>query len=182
MRLFVGISLAPETRNALEGFVSRIHKEAPGLRWSLPAQWHVTLQFLGETQEAQYSCIVRQLRAIRARAATITLAEPGFFERAKVFHIEVDRSKTLLALQDQTVKALLPCGFEPEARPYTPHITLARHKSGSLATEFKQLQQMIALQSSTAFPSFTAAEFLLYQSITEQSGSRYEVRERFLLM
>jgi len=181
MRLFVGISLAPETQEALEHFLSRMSKEAPSLRWSLPAQWHVTLQFLGEVHEEQYACIVQRLRMDRMDAAKITLVEPGFFERAKVFHIGVKRSRTLLALQEQTLKTLLPCGFEPEARPYTPHITLARHKSGSAAAEFRKLQQVIASHPPIAFPSFTATEILLYQSIPGQSGSQYEVRERFFL-
>jgi 2'-5' RNA ligase len=182
MRLFVGIGLADETRQILGRFVSTLRKTAPELRWSSPEQWHITLQFLGETQETQYSCVVRQLRAVEAKAVEISFALPGFFERAKVLHVGVSVSRTLLALHRQTEGALLPCGYEPEARDYSPHVTLARGKGRGISSEFKQLQQTIEKSSRIVFPSFVATEFLLYQSISEQPGSRYEVRERFRLM
>jgi RNA 2',3'-cyclic 3'-phosphodiesterase len=182
MRLFVGIAIAPETGRALEQFVWELRSVAPRLRWSEPEQWHVTLQFLGETGESRFSCIVQQLHAVVANPVEISLAKPGFFERAKVFHVEVQTANTLLALHRETEAALRSCGIQPEARAYSPHITLARGKAGSSQPEFKRLQQAIEKYSSVAFPSFTAKEFLLYQSFTGQAGSRYEVRERFSLM
>lgn len=182
MRLFVGIALAPETRQALEHFVSHLRNESPDLRWSPPGQWHVTLQFLGDAQEEALSCIVRQLHAVTAKPVMIALEEPGFFMRAKVFHIQVRLTDALLALHHEIGKALRPCGFEPEDRAYSPHITLARNRGGSLSPEFKKLQQKMENCPPAKLPSFTATEFLLYQSFLEAAGSRYEVRERFRLM
>jgi 2'-5' RNA ligase len=182
MRLFLGIALPPETQQVLERFVAILHKVAPNLRWLPPDQWHVTLQFLGETDESHYSCVVQQLRAVPAVPVQITLASPGFFDRAKVFHVAVQPSKTLLRLHQEAERALLGCGFNPEARAYSPHITLARKKRDTDSSEFKHLQILMERHISTTFPSFTAKEFLLYQSFTFQTGSRYEVRERFPLM
>src|ERR1700743_3215881 len=128
MRLFLGIALPPETRQALEQFVLILHKVAPNLRWSLPEQLHVTLQFLGETDALRYSCIVRQLSVVRAMPVEVILETPGFFDHAKVFHVAVRTSNTLLRLHDETERALLGCDFHPELRAYFPHITLARKK------------------------------------------------------
>ncbi|HEX3435813.1 MAG TPA: RNA 2',3'-cyclic phosphodiesterase [Pseudacidobacterium sp.] len=182
MRLFVGIALSDETEQALASYVSGLSEVFARLRWSTPQQWHVTLQFLGEADDARYVCIVDQLRTVRASSVEIHLAEPGFFERAGVFHVAVQATKTLVALHYQVEQVLQRCGFEPEARPYSPHITLARNKGRGPLPDFKRLKQAIHEKPVPILSGFTSQEFLLYQSSTEPSGSRYEVRERFPLM
>lgn len=79
MRLFVGIALTSEVRYELESWLSDLRIPSPQLRWSASEQWHVTLQFLGETEEARYTCVVERLREVRAQEVDIQLAEPGFF-------------------------------------------------------------------------------------------------------
>jgi 2'-5' RNA ligase len=182
VRLFVALALARETQQALESFVRDFRVAYPRLRWSLPAQWHVTLQFLGETDESRYLCTVQQLHKIHAPRVEIRLAQPGFFERAGVFHVAVQPTLSLISLHDQTEQALIPCGFEPEERAYSPHITLARKKGRGRSPDFDQLQQAVPKYAEMTLPSFLAGEFLLYQSFTEPAGPRYEVRDRFLLM
>ncbi len=182
MRLFTGIALTAEVQEALELWVSGLRTTFPHLRWSVPRQWHVTLQFLGETDEVHYSCYVERLRDVREQAVAVQLGEPGFFERAGVFHVAVLASVSLVALHDQTEEALIACGFKPEARIYAPHITLARRKGRGPSADLGLLQRAVRNQPAVHFPSFTAREFLLYQSFTDPAGSRYEVRERFPLM
>jgi RNA 2',3'-cyclic 3'-phosphodiesterase len=182
VRLFVGIALAREAQQALESFVCDFRVAYPRLRWSLPPQWHVTLQFLGETDESRYLCTVQQLRKIHAHPVEIRLAQPGFFERAGVFHVAVQPTLSLISLHDQTEQALIPCGFEPEERAYSSHITLARKKGRGRSPDFDQLQQGVPKHAEVKLSSFLAGEFLLYQSFTEPAGPRYEVRDRFPLM
>ncbi|HTZ89893.1 MAG TPA: RNA 2',3'-cyclic phosphodiesterase [Alloacidobacterium sp.] len=182
MRLFVGIALTSEVQGALESWVNDLRATFPGLRWSLPEQWHVTLQFLGETDEARYACVVERLHGIRAQAVDIQLDEPGLFERVGVFHVAVRTTVSLIALHDETEQALMACGFQPEARAYAPHITLARRKGRGRSLEFEQLKKSVRNRTASNLPSFSAKEFLLYQSFTNPLGSRYEVRERFPLM
>lgn len=182
MRLFVGIALASKTKQALEHFIASIRPSAPGLRWSSPEQWHVTLQFLGETSELRYPCILQQLHTIRSKSVEVTLMQPGIFVWAGVFHVAVKSSESLLKLHHQVEEALKDCGFQAELRPYSPHITLARNKGSTASPDFNQLHQRMSQHSSVEFPSFVALEFLLYQSFTEQTGPRYEVREHFALM
>ena len=182
MRLFVAIALAREAQQALEFFVRDVRAAYPRLRWSSPAQWHVTLQFLGETDDSHYLCTVQQLRKIHASPVEIHLAHPGFFERAGVFHVAVQPALSLISLHDQIAQALIPCGFEPEERAYSPHITLARKKGRGRSPDFDQLQKAVPKYAEVKLPSFLAGEFLLYQSFTEPAGPRYEVRDRFPLM
>jgi RNA 2',3'-cyclic 3'-phosphodiesterase len=182
VRLFVGIGLTEEVRQALVMWTRELREAFLRVRWSLPEHWHVTLQFLGETDESQFSCVTEHLGRIRARAVDIQLTEPGFFERAGVFHVAVHPTGSLIALHDETEQELLSCRFEPEERVYSPHITLARRKGRGPSPDFARLQRAVRWLPAPKLPSFQAKEFLLYQSFTSSTGSRYEVREHFPLM
>lgn len=177
MRLFIGIPLAPRVARELAALVGRLQTGSDGLRWSAEAGWHITLQFLGTTTATQYECVKRGLQRIRHSPFEVQLEPPGFFERSGVFFAGVRVYPELTALQARVVEATKPCGFVPEDRPYHPHITLAREKSGHKA--MRKLKSRIP--EGVVFSSFRAEEFLLYQSFPGPAGSRYEVRERFVL-
>jgi RNA 2',3'-cyclic 3'-phosphodiesterase len=179
MRLFIGIPLAASVIEQLENVSTRHRAEGDGLRWSLPESWHITLQFLGNTSETQYECVVARLRELSAKPTPIELAELGFFDRAGIFFAGVALSPELLALQQQVTATTIPCGFTSEDRPYRPHITLARSKGRRNAIGLQSLKAKIRHQPK--FGRFVAEEFLLYESLTRPTGSQYEIRERFLL-
>jgi len=177
MRLFIGIPLDDAVAVELAALTERLKPSSEGLRWSAAAGWHITLQFLGSTRPDQYDCVAAALRRIRGEPFEIQLEPPGFFDRAGVFFAGVRLAPQLTGLQQQVVTATRPCGFIPEDRPYHPHITLAREKSGSRA--LRQLKSR--LPNRTQFSTFVAKEFRLYESFPGPGGSRYETRERFEL-
>lgn len=177
MRLFIGIPLAPRVVEELAALTERLKSPSDGLRWSAAAGWHITLQFLGQTNEQQYACVTVGLRQIRHATFKIQLEPPGFFDRSGVFFAGVRLSRELIGLQERVVAATKPCGFVPEDRPYHPHITLARAKDSGKG--LRQLKTRIG--AAPEFSGFVAKEFRLYQSFPGPGGSRYEVRERFAL-
>jgi RNA 2',3'-cyclic 3'-phosphodiesterase len=181
MRLFIGIPLAPAVAEQLGGLRARFESPGDGLRWSSPESWHITLQFLGATSESQYACVVQRLGCLNAPAVPIKLEGIGFFDRAGVFFAGILATPSLAGLQARVTAATSHCGFEPEDRPYHPHITLARRKGQS--NGIRNLKARIESLHVTAprFSPFTAREFLLYESIPSPSGSRYQVRNRFPL-
>lgn len=181
MRLFIGIALASNAAEALM-HVCQQFASAPGdLRWSSPESWHVTLQFLGNTLEEQERCVVTSLAGIREARVPVRIAGLGFFERAGVFFAGVTLTPELLALQQRVTAATRSCGFVPEARPYHPHITLARSKGRAGATALGSLKKAVDRSNVLLDAGFTAEEFVLYQSFPGPEGSRYEVRARFPL-
>ena len=82
-------------------------------------------------------------------------------------------------MQQRVAAATAFCGFASEARPYQPHITLARSKGKDQGQGLSKLNAGIIHQPK--FTSFVAGEFLLYESSLGAGGSRYEIRERFPL-
>ncbi|HUA92791.1 MAG TPA: RNA 2',3'-cyclic phosphodiesterase [Terracidiphilus sp.] len=179
MRLFIAVPLADSVVTELGRLTGRLRSRAAELRWPTPESWHVTLQFLGNASEEQYGCLIGRLAEVRGRLVPVQLGEPGIFERAGVFYAGVELSPQLIALQQRVAAATAPCGFEPETRPFRPHITLARSKGRSGGRELRGL--MAGLPAKIRFSRFTAAEFLLYESHLSSAGATYEVRQRFSL-
>lgn len=181
MRLFVGIPLADGAMRELAAVVERLRKaegivQSAALRWATQESWHITLQFLGNTTAEQLECLRPRLEEVRAAQLSVQLGELGCFERAGVLFAEVLLTPELEALQRNVVAATSRCGFTAEARPFHPHITLARVKGQGHGRELRALRGN--LRSQPKFTQFTAGEFVLYESHLASGGSRYEVLMR----
>lgn len=159
--------------------VARLRSNGDALRWMEPASWHITLQFLGNTDPDQYECLVARLGEVRSRPVPVHLGELGFFDRAGVLFADVTPGDALVSLAGCVTSATALCGFVAETRRFHPHITLARANGQSGSQPLRALQQKIHRQP--AFSPFLAAEFLLYESHLSPAGSTYEVRHRFPL-
>ena len=179
MRLFLGIPLSSTVIDELTKLTARLHTKDDSLRWSQPESWHVTLQFLGSTDQQQYNCLIPRLREIHLSRVPIRLESTGIFDHAGIFYVDVRTAPALLVLQQALIAATTPCGFVPEVRAYHPHITLARSKGNDATQSLRQLKARIDREPK--FTAFMADEFLLYESFTEPTGSRYQIRERFRL-
>lgn len=177
MRLFVGIPLSAETNAELEGVVARTAPRLEGWRWTQPESWHITLQFLGNASPETCEALIAGLRTIRSPAVPVQLGDLGVFDRTGIFFVDVALSPELIELQQKVVRATTPCGFAAEARPYHPHITLARAKGGVRGPSLRD-----KLPKPPKFSRFAATEFLLYESFLGPAGSRYEVRARFAVI
>lgn len=175
MRLFLAIALPEIVTVELRSFVSKLQGLHADVRWSAPESWHVTLQFLGNTSAVQYECLLRSLAKVRGAAAPVRLSDLGFFDRVGVFHIAVEPAPELVQLQKSVLEATTECGFTPEAKPWIPHITLARTRGRGHGIRDLKARTSAAPRIS----AFTTREFLLYESTLHPSGSRYEVRARF---
>ena len=179
MRLFVALPLSEAVLAELAAVVARLRRKDDCLRWMQPESWHITLQFLGNTDPHQFQCLVAHLFEVHAAPFPIHLAELGFFDRAGIFFADVEPTPALVALAARVNSATSICGFKPETRPFHPHITLARAKGQSRGQPLQALSKRF--QSQPAFPRFRALEFLLYESHLSPAGSTYEIRHRFLL-
>jgi 2'-5' RNA ligase len=183
MRLFVAIPLAASVIGELSAISARLRSREDGLRWTAPESWHITLQFLGNSSQEQCECVVARLRQLHLPPTSIRLEKLGFFDHAGVFLATVMLSPELMLLQQRVTATTEPCGFIPEARPFQPHITLARNRDKGSRQSLRKLKAELEARASRPpkFTGFLAGEFLLYESFLGAGGSRYEVRERFAL-
>jgi len=179
MRLFVGLAVDETVREALERLTLRLRTKDDGLRWSTPDQWHVTLVFLGEVDDEARVRLVRELGGVRQPALKLRIERVGGFERAGIVHAEVEVSPELLRVHQAVAAAVRSAGLAVEERPYRAHITLARSRKRDGRKTMERLRRATEQQKLSA--RWEAAEFLLYESQLSPGGSRYVVRERFML-
>jgi RNA 2',3'-cyclic 3'-phosphodiesterase len=181
MRLFLGIAIPPDAAEEIARRIEHLVQLSPELRWSSPQTWHITLQFLSKADETQYSCLVDRLREVEFQGFQVRTVSTGFFDRAGVFFVEVAQTPELHALQNRIVAATRRCGFMPEDRPYSPHITLARSRGRTGSGPLAPLKAALRSAPQIISVEFAADEFLLYESVPQPRGSRYDVRARFPL-
>jgi 2'-5' RNA ligase len=176
MRLFIGIPLSAVVIDELSAITARLQSNGRGLRWTACESWHITLQFLGNTGAEQCGCVVARLHELHSPPAPIRIEGLSCFDRAGILLATVQPTLELLLLQKRVTAATQLCGFIPEARPYQPHITLARSQGKGQRPDLSELKAK--LRRPPHFTPFAAGEFLLYESFLTPSGSRYEIRGR----
>jgi 2'-5' RNA ligase len=188
MRLFVALDIEPEIRKRIGEFRDQMKAFAPDVRWVAPEAFHVTLQFLGETKTREE--IQRALARVKGAPIPLTFRNTGFFPNSKsprIFWIGMESDQHLQDLVNSIATGLLPLGFERDAQPYKPHLTLARSGSGRPRpvpgehTSFGLQHVQVKLEGMPPleFGTMAAREFYLYESKTTPAGAKYTKLARY---
>lgn len=148
--LFVAVPLPEAVKQVIAETTSRVGGQLSFRKWVHPADYHITVKFLGR----QNPGLAGNLRTVLEPVAqgherfTLQLAEAGTFgkrEAPRILWIGIDGERgALAALQANTEKALAGLGFEPEGRPYSPHITIARTWTGEGPLTAEHMQALSA--------------------------------------
>jgi RNA 2',3'-cyclic 3'-phosphodiesterase len=120
-RLFVAIDIPEELKPRLLA----LRTAALPARWVEPGQFHLTLRFIGEVDEASAQAVDAALRGIDASRFILTLKGLGHFRR-HVLWVGVQSSPPLMSLQTQIEDALRRAGLAGDEGRYVPHVKLAR--------------------------------------------------------
>jgi 2'-5' RNA ligase len=142
------------------------------------AQWHVTLQFLGD--EVDLEPTIDALRALAFSAATVQLSGAGTLppERRSKYMVLFVREglEWMRGLAEAVTATLTPLGFAPDAREYTPHLTLAR-----LRTPSKLQDECARFGAEPVEPAWPVEEVVLYESRLGRGPAEHTPRATFLL-
>jgi 2'-5' RNA ligase len=131
IRAFIALELDDSTRAHLMDLMASLRTHLNGLRWVRPEGIHVTLRFLGYARRTVLDSLIAPLRraAEECPATTAAVRGMGVFPergRARVLWIGIDLPASILRLQQACERAAVAAGFEPETRPFAPHLTLGR--------------------------------------------------------
>lgn len=150
VRLFA--SLVPPTGAVedLDGFLEprRAAGRADGLRWSDPAQWHVTLAFAADVEDWRVDELEQRLAAAARRREpfTVRLAGGGALPdaaRARVLHAGLDlggdAATELHRAAAGARTAFAISGAEVDGARFRPHLTLARRGRAGDVTSWVRL-------------------------------------------
>jgi RNA 2',3'-cyclic 3'-phosphodiesterase len=174
-RLFVALELPDDVKAALTSWSTAQLGSVDGLRRVSAEALHLTLCFLGWRPADEMDAIASECDAIADEpAVSVSLGEVLWLprRRPRVVAVSLDPvsesdGRDLQALQSRLATALSARGFyEPEQRPFLPHVTFARVRRGARAR---------AAEVPAPEPvRFSLSTVTLFRSHMGRGGSRYE--------
>ena len=187
VRAFIAVDIPEEITTAIESVTGDIKGAVKGIKWVKSEGIHLTLKFLGNIKKSSMDEICGALAGLCAQSPPITLnlGAPGAFpdiRRPRVVWLgvvgDVDR---LLELQKEVDGSLAGLGFEPEKRPFFPHLTIGRVGSRGRGKVVKGLERALEGMPEPVPKTkpFQVQSVHLYKSELTREGAKYTKLKSF---
>jgi 2'-5' RNA ligase len=172
VRTFVAVFPPPEVGDAL----FRAARDLPSskdFRLTSREKIHLTLKFLGEVAEEDLVRVTRALEPIGEghEPFEVSISGLGAFpseRRARILWAGMEEGAgPLRAVAGDVENLLEPLGFEREARPYVPHLTLGRTRN--------RPTKLDVTEHPPPTLRFTVSGVELVQSVPGKNGVTYRV-------
>jgi len=189
------ISIDVEATDNIHEFMDELERTRAPLNMVDPNQLHMTVKFLGDTEEDQIDKIVENVEFAIEHfdPFKLELSGTGAFPHLgfmKVIWIdsevpsdepqvvEEDDISFLGDLAHRVEEELVPLGFERDDREFSPHITVARVKGGK---NKERLRDVIEKYDDEHFTSFEVDKLTLKKSVLKKQGPEYHTLEEIPL-
>ncbi len=132
IRLFIALPLGHEVEKYLDKIIGELRSLTDAVKWVRPENIHLTVRFLGDTEEEQVPKIKTLLDKIASEhsAVSTSLSRLGGFpnlRRPRVLWAGIDGNVDLLEkLARQVELGVRTLRFEKESKRFKPHLTLGR--------------------------------------------------------
>lgn len=165
-RLFIAIDMPDELR----GKICELRRNLPGTMWTNREQMHMTLRFIGDSDDEHFEKIRSSLSEIRFKPFHLEMTGSGFFpneRRPSVFWLGCMENPELSKLKDSIDDILEMNDVPRELRKFTPHMTIARLKEipANQVAKLREIYKDILPQK------FPVGEFILYSSVLTSDGA-----------
>jgi len=174
-RLFTGLEIPSDLAIDL----AMMRGGLSGARWIDVENYHLTLRFIGDIDDATACEIHSSLEQIRRAPFTVTLEELSTFGGAKPRAIvaKAKPATALVELQAQHERLIRRIGVPPEPRKFTPHVTLARLRAASAGA----VAEYLSARGYFFSRRFEARRFVLFSSRASTGGGPYVVEAAYPL-
>ena len=170
IRAFVAVPLpeAIRARLAVAQFLLPVPRRVE------PADFHITLAFLGNVADRSLEEVHLALSTLHLPGVALNLLGFGMFggDRPRSLHAVVSPSEGLARLAARVTRACVLAGCHPEERRFVPHVTLGRFSPGM--ADAMRLERAVAEGAGFAAGPWVADRFTLYRSDRHRQGPRYE--------
>jgi 2'-5' RNA ligase len=135
IRSFLAIELPRMILKKIEEVQEDLKSSRADVRWVNPEKIHLTLKFFGNIEESMVEDIAKSVQEPARTTLAFTLNARGMgafphFKNPRVIWMGLaDEKGALPSFQKQLETELEKLGFEPEKRPFQPHLTLGRVNS-----------------------------------------------------
>jgi 2'-5' RNA ligase len=174
-RLFTGLEVPPDIAEAL----AMLRGGLPGARWVDPENYHVSLRFIGDIDDAMAREITFMLGQVKRRGFEVKFDGLSSFggRRPRAVVAAIPPLAPLVELQAEHERIMQRVGLQPEGRKFSPHVTLARLRDSSSL----QVADYLTARGPLNFLSFPVARFVLFSSRASVGGGPYIVEAAYPL-
>lgn len=166
IRLFCALRLPDETVERFVRWQDETFAGVDDVRIVSRPNLHLTLAFLGHRPRDEADAIVAELAAAAVSASPIRLALRRYRETRSVAMLTFDDDGGAAGRLAADLHARLQRlgAYEPEARPWLPHLTVLRfRRPPRLRPELPDV------------PPFSPSDAALYHSVLRSGGAQYKV-------
>lgn len=178
VRAFFGLPVPEAQRRALDPFLAACAAITPDFRWTPSSNLHLTARFLGSIEQLVAEGIADRLAERSLARLDLELGDVGTFKRGRLVRVVWLKVRTgaeaASELAAQVEAECVRAGLIPEARPFQPHLTLARARARDGAV-------LPPLSKPPELQPWRADELILYRSHLGRAGSVYEPLRRLRL-
>ena len=175
VRLFIALLLPDEIKQALGQLIIDLKPRGRGVRWVAVKNMHLTLKFIGETEENMIEPIGQALSSAIEGSPAMEMKVSGCggfpnLKNPRVLWAGLEGAGPAVAMARDIDRELHRLGYPKEKRPLSPHLTLGRIKQRS------DLSDLTSYMRSLTFTTepITLDRVALVKSTLTPSGPIYE--------
>lgn len=187
VRLFVACEVPDEVKEAIGKTIEGLRKKSgPAVRWIKPEGVHVTLKFLGEVPVKKLPAVKLAIQeaVVGHSPFELEFSNIGTFggrEGLRIMWVGIAGDVLRLEALVRAVNAALAVvGFEPERRPFRPHLTLGRVRD-EIGTRHRAEIEVAVGKTDVPGVSWRTSQVSLMRSKLGPGGASYEVLATFPL-
>lgn len=175
-RLFTAIEIPGDVATRL----TALRGGLPGARWIDPANYHLTLRFIGDVDMLMADAAAEVLSRVSRAPFDLSLSgvEALGSRKPSAIVAKASPSPALMELQAEQERLMQRIGLEPEGRKYTPHVTIARVGPYAIS----EAAEYLGLRGGFTVPPFRVERFVLFSSRDSVGGGPYVVEEAYPLV
>ncbi len=176
IRSFLAIELPRPIIKKIEEVQEDLRSAHADVRWVNPEKIHLTLKFFGNIEESRIDPIFKSIEEPIRNTLPFSLKVRGVgaFPHLKnprvIWMGLVDGREVLVSFQKQIETQLEKIGFQPEDRPFHPHLTLGRMRSSRGKEE---LVERMEKHREEEFGTFQVERLVLFKSDLRPTGPIY---------
>ncbi len=187
VRLFVACEVPDDVKECIGEVIDNLRsRSGNAVRWIRPEGVHVTLKFLGEVPTKKFPAVKLAIQeaVVGHSPFELEFSNIGTFggrEGLRIMWVGIAGDVLRLEALVRAVNAALAVvGFEPERRPFRPHLTLGRVRDEISTRNRAEIE--VAVGKVTVPPvSWRTAQVSLMRSRITAQGASYEVLATFPL-
>ncbi len=168
-RVFLAVNLPDETKERIaQTLIFALPKQ--GLRKVRAENLHITINFLGNTEEQKIGELKKKLKEIKLEKFSVELSTAGNFGNRVIW---LGTGKGSLELKELNRKVMEATGLNSEK--FHAHVALARNKSLKKEEILSIVEELNRIDFTE---SFEAESLDMMESVLTPSGAEYSVLEK----